>query len=173
MGYNPPNPLITCYRLGRFLVLVRVGGLGMLQSIIDIPREHTCSQINKNKLFSLVLSWFDLAVTLRWPYHDIGVAPLWDLTPTHFSMCTWVELHQMQLMYTGHWLKHNIIVLFGPFLLYQTGVTRRWFHGEWKTLQPLYYPCNLLGCFGICPCLGPRILRAIIDISSEHNFSKK
>ena len=87
MGYNPPNPVITCYRLGRFLTLVRVGGLGMLQSIIDIPREHTCSQINKNKLFSLVLSWFDLAVTLRWPYHDIGVAPLWNPTPTHFSKC--------------------------------------------------------------------------------------
>ena len=42
----------------------------------------------KNKLFSTILSWFDLAVTLRWSNHDLGITPLWNLTLTHVTMCT-------------------------------------------------------------------------------------
>ena len=81
MGYKPSNSLITLLPFGAFLDIGPCWGLGMLQAIIDISKDHNFSKINKNKLFSLVLSWFDLAVTLRWPYHDLGVTPLWSPTP--------------------------------------------------------------------------------------------
>ena len=44
-----------------------------------------------NNLFSTVLSWFDLAMTLRWPYQDIGITPIWNPQPTLVTMCTWLE----------------------------------------------------------------------------------
>ena len=56
--------------------------LGMFQAIIYISSEQNVSKNNKNKLFPTVLSWFDLAVTLKWPYHDLGITPLWYQTPT-------------------------------------------------------------------------------------------
>ena len=88
MVYNLSNPLIT---LLPFEALHSIGpcwcwGLGMLQAIIDISREHIFIKINKNKLFPLILSWFDLAVTLRWPYHDLGVTPLWRPISTHVTV---------------------------------------------------------------------------------------
>ena len=43
-----------------------------------------------NNVVSTVLRWFDLAMTLRWPYHDLRINPLWNPTPTHVTMCTWL-----------------------------------------------------------------------------------
>ena len=40
--------------------------------------EHNVSRNNENQLFSVVLSWFHLAVTLRWSHHDLVVTPLWN-----------------------------------------------------------------------------------------------
>ena len=31
-------------------------------------------------------------MTLRWPYQDIGITPLWNPRPTHVTMSTWLEL---------------------------------------------------------------------------------
>ena len=56
--------------------------LGMFQAIIEISIEQNVSKNNKNKLFPPVLSWFDLAVTLKWPFHDLGRPPLWYQTWT-------------------------------------------------------------------------------------------
>ena len=42
-----------------------------------------------NNVVSTILRWFDLAMTLRWPYHDLGITPLWNPTLTHVTMCTW------------------------------------------------------------------------------------
>ena len=61
--------------------------IGMLQAMIDIISEHNVSTNNKNLLFSAVLSWFHLAVTLGWSHHDLGVTPLWNQTPTDVIMC--------------------------------------------------------------------------------------
>ena len=92
-GEKKPSPyVITVTSQGCF------GGglcwdLGMLQAMIDITSEHNVSKNNKNQLFSAVLSWFHLAVTLRWSDHDIGIrTPLWNQTPTDVIMCTWVGL---------------------------------------------------------------------------------
>ena len=43
-----------------------------------------------NNVLSTFLRWFAHAVTLRWPYHDLGITPLWNPTPTHATMCTWL-----------------------------------------------------------------------------------
>ena len=64
--------------------------LGMLRAIIYITSEHNASKNNRNKLFSTVLSWFDLAVTLRWCHHYLGIIPIWNQTPTDVTMCTWI-----------------------------------------------------------------------------------
>ena len=49
------------------------------------------------RLFWPILSWYDLAVTLSWPCHDLGVTPQWSPTPTHVTMYTWVGIHQTYL----------------------------------------------------------------------------
>ena len=64
--------------------------LGMFQAILYISCEHNVRKNNKNKLFSTVLSWFDFAVTLRYPYRDLRITPLWNPRPTYVTMCTWV-----------------------------------------------------------------------------------
>ena len=43
-----------------------------------------------NNVVSTILWWLDLAMTLRWPYHDLGITPLWNPTPTHVTMCNWL-----------------------------------------------------------------------------------
>ena len=43
-----------------------------------------------NNVVSTILRWFDLASTLRWPYHDLEITPLWNPTPTHVTICTWL-----------------------------------------------------------------------------------
>ena len=62
----------------------------MFQAIIYISREQNVRKNNRNKLFPTVVSWFDLALTLKWHYHDLGITPLWNPPPTHLTMCTWV-----------------------------------------------------------------------------------
>ena len=75
-GEKPSNPYVIpvtsqgCFGVGLYW------DLGMLQAMIDITSEHNVSKNNKNQLFSVVLSWFHLAVTLRWSHHDLGVTPL-------------------------------------------------------------------------------------------------
>ena len=43
-----------------------------------------------NNVVSTILRWFDLAMTFRWPYHDLGITPLWYPPPTHVTMNTWL-----------------------------------------------------------------------------------
>ena len=63
-------------------------------------RCHMCTWVGfrpsymkcwSNNLFSTVLSWFDLVMTLRWPHQDLGITPLWNPRPTHVTMCTWLK----------------------------------------------------------------------------------
>ena len=56
--------------------------LGMFQTIISISSKQNVSKNNKNKLFPTVLSRFDLAVSSKLPYQDLGITPLWYQTPT-------------------------------------------------------------------------------------------
>ena len=88
-GKNPPALYHPCNLSGCFGI-GPCWSLGCFQAIIDISSEHNCRKNNNIKLFSTVLSWFDLVVTLSWPWHDLGVTPPWSLTQTHVTMCTWV-----------------------------------------------------------------------------------
>ena len=72
--------------------------------MIDITSEDNVSKNNK-KLFSAVLSWFYLAVTLRWSLHDLGVNLLWNQTPTHVIMCTWVGFWPIY----WKWWSNNVV----------------------------------------------------------------
>ena len=68
---KPSNPdVIPVTSQGGFVVGL-CWALGMLQAMIDITNEHNVNKNNKNQLFSAVLSWFHLAVTLRWSQHDL------------------------------------------------------------------------------------------------------
>ena len=85
--------------------------LGWFQAIIDISNEHNCRKNNNIKLFSTVLSWFNLVVTLSWPWHDLGVTPPWSLTPTHVTMCrpSWVGFRPV---YCKCWPLVHIYIFF-------------------------------------------------------------
>ena len=85
---KPSNP--KCYLCN--LSGVFLWDLGMFQDIVYISSEHHVSKNNKKKLFSTVLRRYDLVVTLRWPPHDLWITPLWNPTPTHVTICTWVGL---------------------------------------------------------------------------------
>ena len=43
-----------------------------------------------NNVVPIILRWFDLVLTLRWPYHDLRITLLWNPTPTHVTMCIWL-----------------------------------------------------------------------------------
>ena len=43
-----------------------------------------------NNVISTILKSFDLAMTFRWPHHDLGITPLWNPTPTHVTISTWL-----------------------------------------------------------------------------------
>ena len=132
--YHGPCNLSGCFAIGP------CWSLDWYQAIIDISSEHNCRKNNNIKLFSTVLSWFDLVVTLSWPWHDLGVTPPWSLTPTHVTMYTWVEFRPI---YCKCWpLVHIYIYFFnilGPFLLDERGVTQGWFDGG-KNHQTLILP---------------------------------
>ena len=87
-GITPPG--IT--PLGCFGYIPMLGSSWFLTTI-DISSELNWSKTNKNRLFSHILSWFDLPVTLRWPCHDLGVTPQWSPTPTHVT----IGIHQTYL----------------------------------------------------------------------------
>ena len=87
---NPPTlNVISATSRGCFCV-GPCWDLDMFQDIVYISSEHNVSKNNKNNLFSTILSRFDLVVTLRWPHHDLWITSLWNPTPTHVTMCTWV-----------------------------------------------------------------------------------
>ena len=86
-GWKTLQPLCyPCNLSGVFCVRL-CWDLGMIQAMIDITSEHNISKNNRNQLFSAVLKWFHLAVTLRWSQHEFGVSPLWNQTPADMSSC--------------------------------------------------------------------------------------
>ena len=109
-GYKNPPTLndISATSRGCFCV-GPCWDLGMFQDIVYISSEHNVSKNNQNKLFSTVLSRFDLVVTLRWPPHDLWITPLWNPTPTHVTMCTWVGFRSIYWKYwSNNTFKRNI-----------------------------------------------------------------
>ena len=67
-----------------------------------------------NNLFSTVLSWFDLAMTLGWPYQDLGITPLWNPPPTHVTMCTWLDFRPSYMTHSYTTLRVKGAVLRWP-----------------------------------------------------------
>ena len=69
-----------------------------------------------NIVVSTILRWFDLAMTLRWPYHDLVITPLWNPTPTHVTMCTWLGFRPIYFYTTlrvkGTLLRWHLVSLF-------------------------------------------------------------
>ena len=116
--------------------------LGRIQAIIYISSEHNVSK--NNKLFSTVLSWFDLAVTLRWPHHDLGITPLWNPTPTDVTMCTWIGFRPS---YWKCWSNNLLSTILSWFDL---AVTLRWPYHDlgitppWKSPPTLVTMCTWL-----------------------------
>ena len=89
-GWKTLQPLCYPCNLSGVIWCRSVLGSRYVSSIIYISSERNVSKNNKNKSFPTFLNWFDLAVTLKWPYHDLGITPLWNQTPTDVIMCTWV-----------------------------------------------------------------------------------
>ena len=141
-GENPSNPYVIpvtsqgCFSVGL------CWDLGMLLAMIDITSEHNVSKNNKNKLFSAVLSWFHLAVTLTWSQHDVGVTPLWNQTPTDVIMCTWVWFWPI---YWKCWSNNVVSTVLRWFDL---AMTLRWpYHDHWwpldnSPMKPNTHPCH-------------------------------
>ena len=70
MGYYPSNPYITpSPKLLKYVPCTSVFESRWVRTIVDMSIEAQTTTILPN------LGWFDLAVTLRWPCHDLGVAP--------------------------------------------------------------------------------------------------
>ena len=86
----------------------------MFQAIIYISSEQNVDKNKKNKLFPTVSSWFDLAVTLKWPYHDLGITPLWYQTPTDITMCTWLEFRPSYITHSNTTLRVKVTILQWP-----------------------------------------------------------
>ena len=89
-------------------------------TVPNTNRCHMCTWVGfrpsylkcwSNNLFSTVLSWFDLVMTLRWPYQDLGITPLWNPRPAHVTMCTWLEFRPsyMTHSYTALRVKGTIL----------------------------------------------------------------
>ena len=62
-----------------------------------------------NNIVSTILRSFDLAMTLTWPHHDLGITPLWNPTPTHVTMCTWLEFRPIYF-YTTSRVKGTLLL---------------------------------------------------------------
>ena len=108
-------------------------GSRMIQAMIDITSEHNVSKNNQNQLFVAVLSWFHLAVTLRWSQHDLGITPLWNQTATDVIMCTWVGFRPI---YWKCWSNNVVSTILGWFDL---AMTFRWPYHD-LGITPLWYP---------------------------------
>ena len=130
-----------------------VFGSRWVTTIIDISNKHNWSKNYTNKLFLPNLSWFDLAVTLRWPCHDLGVAPH-KAQPQPLPPCV-LGLGFINFVGSGgHWSKNDILpVIWSISAILERGDIRLVFDGV-LPLQPLYYPHNLLGFFGVPQCSG-------------------
>ena len=74
---KPSNPYDISVTSREWFDVGRCWDLGMFQAIRYFSNEQNVSKNNKNMLFPTVLSWYDLAVILKWPYHDLGITPLW------------------------------------------------------------------------------------------------
>ena len=86
-------------------------------------RCHMCTWVGfrpsylkcwSDNLFSTVLSWFDLVMTLRWPYQDLGITPLWNPRPTHVTMCTWLEFRPSYMTHSYTTLRVEGTILRWP-----------------------------------------------------------
>ena len=142
-GEKPCNPyVISVTSQGCFGVGLRCD-LGIIQAMIDITSEHNVSKNNQNQLFSAVLSWFHLAVTLRWSQHDLGVAPLWNQTPTDVIMCNWVGF---RLIY---WkcLSNNVVSTI--LWWFELAMTLRW---PYHDLGITPYPVSTKHMYDILHC---------------------
>ena len=64
-------------------------------SLLYFLSEYNVRKNNKNKLFPTVLRWFYLAVTLKWPYHDLQIKPIWNQTPTDFTTAEWDRVNML------------------------------------------------------------------------------
>ena len=58
------------------------------------------------------LFWADL--TLRWPYQDLGITPLWNPRPTHVTMCTWLEFRPSYMTHSYTTLRVKGTILRWP-----------------------------------------------------------
>ena len=67
-----------------------------------------------NNLFSIVLSWFDLVITLRWPYKDLEITPLSNPRPTHVTMCTWLQFQPSYMTHSYTTLRVKSPILRSP-----------------------------------------------------------
>ena len=125
------------------------------------------SKPNKNRLFSPILSWFDLSVTLRWPCYD-----LWGNTPVkpNPNRCHHVYFITC-IRSAGNWSKSDY-----RWIIWS--ISAIWERGDirviWWGIIPLALILTLLliGVFCYIPMLGSRWVATTIDISIELNWSK-
>ena len=92
-------------------------------TIILILNVQNWDKKHKNKLFSSLLSQYDLAVTLKWPYNNLGVTASWSPISIHMSpvYLGWDSLGVMQVLATSS--EKSIYLLFCPFPSFQRKVT--------------------------------------------------
>ena len=92
-------------------------------TVPNTNRCHMCTWVGlrpsylkcwSNNLFSTVLSWFDLVMTLRWPYQDLGITPLWNRRPSHVTMCTWLEFRPSYMTHSYTTLRVKGTILRWP-----------------------------------------------------------
>ena len=86
------------------LVYLRVGAWVGFNHYRQPKLKYNSNKNNKNLLFD----WFDLEYTLRWPWLDLRVIPIWRPTPARSTTFTWVGLHHLS-MSVSYWSKHDTI----------------------------------------------------------------
>ena len=97
--------------------------LGITPMVPNTKRCHMCTWVGfrlsymkcwSYNIFSTVLSWFYLVITLRWPYQDLGITPLWNARPTHVTMCTWLEFRPSYITHSYTTLRVKGTILRWP-----------------------------------------------------------
>ena len=81
----------------------------------------------------------------------------------------WTSSHKIEVFTIG--LNMAIVLLFGQFLLFQTGVHMGDLLG-YNVSKTLYHPCNLLGYVWYNSLLVSSWVSTIIDISIELNLNR-
>ena len=89
MGYYPSSRYITPV----------TSWSSWFSTTIDISSELNWSKINKNWLFSPILSWFYFAVTLSWPWGDTPVKP--NPIPCHHVYLGWDSSNVFEVLAIG------------------------------------------------------------------------